>query len=351
VNRRPVVDRRAFVQGTLGAAIAAAVAPFGRVYGQAPGIVRSESASPIVTHGIAAGDVHGGRAVVWSRADRPSRLFVEYSSTENFAKAPRIAGPAALDASDFTARVVLTDLPPGQRVFYRVTFQDLGDLRAFSRPVAGSFLTPSTSPDRDVTIAFSADTVGQGWGINPDWGGLRLYETIRRAQPDVFINLGDTIYADQPVEPEVKLDDGTIWKNVVTEGKSKPAQSVDEFRGAYQYNLLDELMRRFNAEVPQIVMWDDHEVRDNWYHTKDIRNDKRYTEKSVALLAARAQQAFREYNPLPLNGDDSERIYRTVSLGPLAEVFVLDLRSYRGANSPNRQAALDASSALMGVDG
>jgi len=348
VSRRSVVDRRAFVQRTLGAAITAAVAPFSRVYGQAPGLVRSENGSPIVTHGIAAGDVHGGRAVVWSRVDRPSRLVVEYSSTENFAKALRVAGPAALEASDFTARVVLTDLPAGQRVFYRVTFQDLADLRAFSRPVAGSFLTPSTSPDRDVTIAFSADTVGQGWGINPDWGGLRLYETMRRAQPDVFINLGDTIYADQPVEREVKLDDGTIWTNLVTEGKSKPAQSVDQFRGAYQYNLLDEHMRRFNAEVPQIVMWDDHEVRDNWYHAKDIRNDKRYTEKSVALLAARAQQAFREYNPLPLNGDDPERIYRTISLGPLAEVFALDLRGYRGANSPNRQPALDASSALMG---
>ena len=338
------------MRSALGGGAAAIAAPWPALRAQAPAIVRAEGSLPRITHGVAAGDVHNGRAVVWSRADRPSRLFVEHSTTESFRNARRVPGPAALDASDFTARVVLTDLPAGQRIFYRTTFQSLADLRAFSQPAAGSFLTPQATitPGRDVTIAFSADTVGQGWGINEEWGGIRLYETMRRAEPDLFINLGDTIYADQPVETEVKLDDGTIWRNVVTPAKSRPAQTLDEFRGAYQYNLMDGHMRRFNAEVAQVVMWDDHEVRDNWYPSRDIRNDARYAEKSVAMLAARAQQAFREYNPLPLNGDDPERIYRTVSCGPLVEVFALDLRSYRGPNSPNRQAVLDERSALMG---
>ena len=143
-------------------------------------------------------------------------------------------------------------------------YQDLSDLRTWSEPVTGSFTTPSTTP-RDITIAWSADTVGQGWGINPEWGGLRLYETMRRAQPDVFINVGDTIYADGPLLPEVKLDDGSMWKNVVTEAKSKVAESLDDYRGCHRYNLIDEHMRRFIAETSQIVMWDDHEVRDNWY--------------------------------------------------------------------------------------
>ena len=52
-----------------------------------------------------------------------------------------------------------------------------------------------------------------------------MYETMRQAQPDVFVNLGDTIYADQPLKAEVPLDDGKIWKNVVTEAKSKVAQT------------------------------------------------------------------------------------------------------------------------------
>ncbi len=315
---------------------------------QAPGIIAAPAAKPALPVGVTAGDVGGGRAVVWSRSDRPARMFVEYSTTERFADPRRVRGPAALESSDFTSRTVLTDLPPGQRIFYRVLYQDLSDLRTWSDPVGGSFTSPSATP-KDVSIAWSADTVGQGWGINPEWGGLKLYETMRRAQPDVFINVGDTIYADQPLVSEVKLDDGRLWRNVVTEAKSKVAESLADFRGCYQYNLSDEHMRRFIAEVPQIVMWDDHEVRDNWYWERRNDSDARFTEKSVAVLAARARQAFFEYNPLPLVGDDPERIYRTIPLGPLVEVFALDMRTFKGANSENRQPALDASSAVLGA--
>ena len=96
-------------------------------------------------------------------------------------------------------------------------------------------------------MAWSADTVGQGWGINPEWGGLRLYETMRRAQPDVFINVGDTIYADQPAPGRSEARRWQVWKNVVTEAKSKVAQTLADFRGCHQYNLTDEHMRRFIA--------------------------------------------------------------------------------------------------------
>ena len=322
-------------------------------------------ALPVMPQGIAAGDVGAGRAVVWSRCDRAARLVVEYATTDRFENVRRVPGPAALESSDYTARLVLTDLPAGQRIFYRVLFQDLADIRRWSRPEIGSFRTPPATPSRlpgamrggaaspplgsrDVTLAWSADTVGQGWGINPDWGGLKLYETMRQSEPDVFINVGDTIYADQPVVAEVKLDDGTIWRNIVTPAKSKVAETIEDFRGNFQYNLLDEHMRRFNAEVPQITSWDDHEVRDNWYPTRDLDRDDRYTSKSMALIAARARQAFFEYHPLPRSGDDPERIYRTVSLGPAMEVFSLDLRSYRGANSGNAQPMPGDDAAMFG---
>jgi alkaline phosphatase D len=329
------VDRRTFLRVT-GAAAAAGF----------PAIVRAQ-ARPGTPCGVAAGDVGGGRAIVWSRTDRAARMLVEYSTNERFTNVQRVRGPIAFDGSDFTARTVLTGLPPGQRMFYRVQFLDLSDLKTLSEPVTGSFGTYGSLP-RDVTVAWSADTVGQGWGINLDWGGLKLYETMRAAQPDVFVNLGDTIYADQPVQAEVKLDDGTIWKNLVTEEKSKVAESLAEYRGCYRYNYLDEHMRRFNADVPQIVMWDDHEVRDNWYWERRQDEDARFREKSVAVLAARARRAFFEYNPLPLVGDDPERVYRSVRLGPLVEIFALDMRSYKGANSENRQPSMDAASAIFG---
>jgi alkaline phosphatase D len=315
----------------------------------APAIIRAPGAVPALPQGIAAGDAGSGRIVIWSRADRAARMSVDYATTERFANARTVRGPAALDGSDFTARVVLTDLPAGQRIFYRVRFQDLADLRQWSEPVSGSFSTAPWSGARDITLAWSADSVGQGWGHNADFGGMRLYETMLNAEPDLFIHCGDTIYADGPLQPEVKLDDGGVWRNLVTPAKSKVAESLDDYRGCYQYNLMDAHMRCFNAQVAQAVLWDDHEVRDNWYPSRDLSTDARYTTKSAALLAARARQAFVEYNPLPIMGDDPERIYRTASSGPLVNVFALDLRSYRGPNSENRQVSLGDDSRIMGA--
>ncbi len=357
MSRRPRVDRREFLRAT-GALGLSSVLRVGPPLHGAPGIAGRQGAPAIVAapgfrpaapFGVAAGDVSSdGRAVIWSRSDRSARMFVEYSTTERFTDARRIRGPAALEPADFTSRTVLTDLPPGQRIFYRVVFQDLADLRAWSEPVQGSFNTPAATP-RDITVAWSADTVGQGWGINPDWGGLRMYDTMRQAEPDVFINVGDTIYADGPLLPEVKLDDGSIWKNVVTPAKSKVAETIDEYRGCYQYNLTDEHMRRFISEVPQIVMWDDHEVRDNWYWERRQDSDARFQVKSVALLAARGRQAFFEYNPIPAVADEPERVYRVIPLGPLVDVFALDMRSYKGANSANRQPVMTEASAIFGA--
>jgi alkaline phosphatase D len=337
-TRPHLMDRRAFVRQSLG--LSAAML--------SPALIRAQGARPAMPSGVAAGDVRGTRAIVWSRTDRPARMVVEYATTEAFRNSRRVVGPSALETSAYTARVALTDLPPGQRVFYRVQFQDLTDLRAWSEPLVGAFTTASTGTARDVTIAWSADTVGQGWGINRDWGGLKLYDTMRRAQPDLFIHCGDTIYADAPLPAEVKLDDGSLWRNVVTEAKSKAAETLDEFRGNHQYSQLDEHMRRFNAEVAQMAIWDDHEVRDNWYETRDLSRDERYRTKSAALLAARARRAFLEHHPIAIDPDNPDRIHRTLSLGPTVEVFALDMRSFRGANSENRQAVLDDSSTILG---
>ena len=68
----------------------------------------------------------------------------------------------------------------------------------------------------------------------------------------------------------VVAEGGQVWNNIVTPQVAKVAETLDEFRGRYRYNLLDENLRRFNAEVPQIWQWDDHEVTNNWSDSKDL---------------------------------------------------------------------------------
>jgi alkaline phosphatase D len=341
-----IVNRREFLR----AAVAAAGAP--RVFGQAPAIVTSDAARPSVAFGATAGDVDGDRAIIWSRTDRAARLVVEYATNESFSDVARVVGPAALEDTDFTARVDLSGLREDQRIFYRVRFQSLEDLRSWSEPIPGTFTTaPSrgSRPTRDVTVAWTADTVGQGWGINPDMGGMRLYDAMRKVGADVFIHTGDTIYADAPLAPEVTLDDGRMWRNLMTPEKSKVAETLNEFRGNHRYNLLDDNVRRFNASVSQFVIWDDHEVLNNWYPTEILGSDMPHTEHSVALLSARAKRAFQEYTPMRFNPADPERIYRACRFGPLVEIFGFDMRTYRGANSKNRQTTLSEESAILGA--
>jgi alkaline phosphatase D len=134
----------------------------------------------------------------------------------------------------------------------------------------------------------------------------------------------------------VKLPDGQIWKNVVTEDKAKPAETLAEFRGNYKYNLMDRNVLAFNAEVPIFSQWDDHEVTNNWWPgeplTRAEHARKKYVDSNALLLAARASRAFHEYMPMRFTQAEPGRVYRKISYGPLLDIFMLDMRSYRGPN-------------------
>ena len=191
----------------------------------------------------------------------------------------------------------------------------------------GRFRTAPSEP-RSITFVWSGDTTGQGWGIDPARGGMRTYRTMLNNRPDFFIHCGDHIYADCPVERELKLPNGEIWRNVVTEEKSVVAQTLEQFRGNYKYNLLDENFRAFHAEVPLLAQWDDHEVTNDW-SPGGTADETGYAEDGSSLLVARARRAFHEFMPIRGIPERDGRVYRKVSYGPLLDVFLIDMRSYR----------------------
>jgi alkaline phosphatase D len=210
MHRRTLLKTSAILAADRFAAMLAAQEP--------PAAIKRTGARPQLAQGVASGDVGHDRAIIWSRCDRPGRMLVEWATTESFREPHRVLGPSAIEATDFTAKLDLRGLPAGERIFYHVQFQDLRDLKTWSEPVVGSFVTPprSDGQPRNVKVAFTGDVCGQGWGIDEARGGLKVFETMRASQPDLFIHLGDTIYADNPIQAEVKLDDGTLWKNVTT---------------------------------------------------------------------------------------------------------------------------------------
>ncbi|MER5500214.1 alkaline phosphatase D family protein [Streptomyces sp. NPDC002561] len=342
--RVPSPDRRSVLRGSLAASAALTLPVVGA---SAPAFALS--GRPSAAWGVQVGDVTSSSALVWVRSDRPARMVVETSATESFRRARTWHGPLLGPGSDFTGTTPLYGLPPGEQVHYRVTLLDPQDPRRSGKPVHGTFRTAPARRRDGVRFLWSGDIAGQGWGINPDIGGYVVYDEMRRLDPDFFLCSGDNIYADGVIEPSVALPDGRVWRNVTTEEKSKVAETLAEYRGNFRYNLLDRNLREFNAQVPSIVQWDDHEVRNNWYPGQ-ILDDARYAEKDVDVLAARSVRAFREYFPVstPHGPSGDGRMHRVVRHGPLLDVFVLDMRSFRNANSPGRQA--DDTTGILGAE-
>jgi alkaline phosphatase D len=295
---------------------------------------------PLVTHGVQSGDVSPDAGVIWARSDRPARMLVEVATTDAFRNILHGVFVDALPESDFTAKALIEALPAGQDIFYRVRFQDLASPTIVGEPVVGRFRT-APADRRSISFVWSGDTAGQGWGIDEARGGMRSYATMLRNRPDFFIHSGDTIYADGPIAPQQKLPNGEFWKNLVTEEKSKVAETLAEFRGNYKYNLLDKNVRAFNAEVPIFSQWDDHEVTNNWWPgeplTRAEHQRKKHVEKNALLLAARASRAFHEYMPIRASIVEPGRVYRKISYGPLLDIWMLDMRSYRGPNGEGRE--------------
>ncbi len=204
--------------------------------------------------------------------------------------------------------------------------------------MTGTFRTPPAKRRHGVRFVWSGDLAGQGWAsTNPS--AVTGLDAMAKVDPDFFLCSGDNIYADGPISATAALPDGSLYRSITSEEKSHVAVTLADYRGNFRYNLLDSALRRFNARVANIIQWDDHEVRNNWYPGEVIGSGTPYPAGTkLDDLAARARRAFSEHFPIStVSGRPDGRIYRTVHHGPLLDVFVLDMRTYRNANSPDDQ--------------
>ncbi|WP_435744550.1 alkaline phosphatase D family protein [Nocardioides sp. SYSU DS0663] len=298
----------------------------------APSLVRNGVRTPMA---VATGDVTSRSAVLWARAERPGRLVAEVTSGR---RTRRVRGPWATPDSDLTAKVELRGLGPGREHDVRLSFEDED-----GRPGGSRLATFRTASLHEAATSFvwTGDTCGQGWGINPDLGGLVAYRAMHATRPDFFVHAGDTIYADGPIQETVTEPDGQVWRNLVIPEVTKVAETLAEFRGRHRYTLLDDNVRAMYAEVPVVAQWDDHETTNNWW-PGEVLDDPRYTqERRVDVLAARGRRAWQEYMPIADpragrrdSGFAPARIYRKIERGAHLDVFCLDMRTFKDPNTP-----------------
>ena len=263
--------------------------------------------APSVTHGVVVGDVTERTAVLWARADREGTLKVHLSGGKHHG----IARLNVRAADDYTGQVVLTGLRPDTNYRYRVGSEQ------------GSFQTAPAADDADaVRLAFGGDVTGQNV-CRDTREGFPIFETIRAERPDVFIGLGDMIYADnacnalgmygneQVPGPGVAADLATFWAH-------------------WRYSRADAASRRLLQSTSYVGVWDDHEVVNDFGPLSDTRMTPPYT-PGVHLLPI-GLEAFLAYTPIAVAPNTPKRLYRSLRWGKHLELFVLDTRQYRDAN-------------------
>src|SRR5262245_42263179 len=141
---------------------------------------------PLITHGLQSGDMGVDSGVVWARSDRPARKQIEIATTDSFKDVRVGAFVDALPDSDFTAKLLLKELPAGQDIFYRIRFQDLASPTIVGEPMVGRFRT-APSDRRSISFCWSGGTVPQNRGpINfvdypPRTGGI-ISLSLRQAR-------------------------------------------------------------------------------------------------------------------------------------------------------------------------
>ena len=140
---------------------------------------------PQMAHGIQSGDPKADGAIIWSRSDRPARMWVEWATTASFAGATRMRGPHMLEDTDFTGRVDLGKLPAGQEFFCRVVLQVTTSACCLATNAICACQRLRAPAVRDITWAVTPPAVGHQRSLG--WHDLR---TDAQGQPRLLSHCG-----------------------------------------------------------------------------------------------------------------------------------------------------------------
>ena len=283
-------------------------------------------------------------AIVWAHADRPvahHRRILDHVVFHQCTARPRHDRHARHRPD--RARAHRRSARRARTSSIACSFEDLGDRAHASASRVDGHLRTAPAAGRPVRIAWTADVCGQGWGIDTSRGGMRLFETMARRQSRSLRPRRRHDLRGRPLREEVKLDDGTMWRNIVTPAKSKVAETLDEYRGNHLYNRLDEHYRRFAvAGRPGRDVGRPRSPRQLVSRAGAAGDSRRTPRNASRSWRARARQAFLEHYPVTMaRGADARSIARSRP-DRSSKCSRSTCAVYRGANNENLQPAARA---------
>lgn len=350
--------RRQFLQNGTAAALVGSAGTWEMAFGQeapaaalgpAPVARAATTASPRFDLGIASGSPTAHSVVLWTRltgSDLPERVPVhwELAHDEAFKRIAARGTDTAEAAWAHSVHAQPRGLEAGRWYWYR--FQALGE-----RSAVGRTRTAPTAEAR--TGASSALRFAIASCQRYDAGHYAAWRDVAEQHLDLVMFLGDYIY------------EGASKGSVLRSHEGGEARTLEAYRARYATYKRDPLLQAAHASAPWLMVWDDHEVANDYAALQDPR-----LSPDFAARRAAAYQAYWEHMPFPMAQRPrldvpgaAMRITGRLDWGTLARIHLLDDRQYRdpqacprpgrgGANSVTPAACpelLDPRRSLLGA--
>ncbi|MFY3383953.1 alkaline phosphatase D family protein [Paracidovorax sp. MALMAid1276] len=271
--------------------------------------------------GVASGDPVADGVVLWTRlalADQPALMQSahtvrwEVAHDARFAQIVQKGEATALPLLGHSVHVELRGLAPGRWYHYRFLWGGAASPvgRTRTAPAAGDL--PAT-----LRLGFASC---QRW----EHGHYAAWRHLAADAPDLVLFLGDYIY--EYATPKSTAD-------LARTHSLRHASTLADYRDRYALHKSDPALQAAHAAAPWAVIWDDHEVQNDYAAGAGRGDAAQFLELRVA-----AWQAF--YENMPLRAAalgapaaesrwDALQLFRSLRWGRLAHIHLLDSRQHR----------------------
>ncbi len=291
--------------------------------------------------GIASGDPWPDSVVLWTRlapdplhgGGMPARNVAvqwEVATDEGMQKVVAKGREIARPELGHSVHVEVRGLQPARWYWYRFTVD------AGASPIGRTRTAPASNANNErMNFAFVSCQ-------HYETGYYTAYKHLAADDLELVFHLGDYIYEGAPATDRVRRHN------------SPEIKTIEDYRNRYALYKSDPLLQRAHANFPWAVVWDDHEVDNNY---AGLTPEDKQTPEEFARRRAAAYQVYYEHLPLRrsvLKHGTKVEIYRHLNFGNLASAYLLDTRQYRtdqpcgDGNKPACPASLDPRQTILG---
>ncbi len=301
------------------------------------------------TLGVASGAPLPDGAVLWTRLApdpaagggmSPQDVVTRWEVAADDSFSEVVDSGEALAMADFAHSVHLDvrGLEPDRPYWYRFMVGD------YETPVARTRTAPAADAmaERLVVGQVSCQEFSSGW--------YTAYGDLADQMPDLVAHCGDYIYEG--------------GSNSVREVSLPDPVSLEQYRDRYGLYKGDPDLQAAHAVAPWLVVWDDHEVEDNYQGSNPADHSSTPDPEEFLARRAAAYRAWWEHMPVRFEAPTGPdlAIHGTVPFGQLASFHLLDTRQYRhsqecadpdlalGDVGPRCDASFEPTYTVLGAD-